>query len=70
MLHCKTFVPGDMKLNGEVGEPVLVIVPVPETRLQVPTPTLGVLAANVVTELLTQTVCDGPAIAVAGTSST
>ena len=62
--------PGVVKLNVDVGELIVVIVPVPPIKLQVPTPTTGALAAKVVTELLTQTVCDNPAFATVGIAST
>lgn len=56
ILHCKTFIPGLVKLYVDEGEFTAAIVPVPDTKLHVPTPTTGAFAANVVTELLTQTV--------------
>ena len=52
---------------GKVGE---VIVPLPETNVHKPVPTVGVLAVIVVVGEEIQSVCDAPAFAIVGTSFT
>ena len=45
MVHAKTFVPKPNPVMEVVGESEFVIVPVPETKVQAPIPTVAVLAA-------------------------
>ena len=70
ILHCKTVIPTAKPLIVEDGLFTAAIVPLPDTILQVPTPTLGVFAAKVALPALTHIVWATPAILVAGTSST
>jgi len=44
IVHAKTFVPKPNPKIDVVGEIELVIVPLPETKVQTPAPTIGVLA--------------------------
>lgn len=44
--------------------------PLPEIMFHKPVPTLGMFAFNTVLPVLTQTVCDGPALDTVGTLST
>lgn len=64
--HCTMVVPMPnpvIVVEGEFGE---LIVPLPETTLQVPTPTAGVLPVIVVLPEFTQIVCEGPAFETVG----
>jgi hypothetical protein len=70
ILHCKTVVPADNPVIVDIGLFGEVTTPLPEMILHVPTPTVGVLPANVVLPLLTHMVCETPALAIVGTSST
>jgi hypothetical protein len=56
MVHCNIFIPNPKFVIVEVGEFTLVTVPLPPITLQVPTPLVGVLPANVVDGELIQTV--------------
>ncbi len=62
--HLKTLVPTPnpvIVVLGKVGD---VMVPAPETKVQLPVPTAGVLAFMVA--VVAQTVCEGPALATVG----
>lgn len=63
-------VPAVKPVTGVVGESEFVIVPEPLISDQVPTPAVGVLAANVVDGVLMQSVWLGPALATLGTAFT
>jgi hypothetical protein len=56
MVHWKIFAPKPRPVTLVVGESELVIVPLPEIRLQVPVPVTGVFAAMVVVGLFIQIV--------------
>ncbi len=56
MLQLKTLLPTPKPVTPVVGDKELVIVPLPETRVQTPTPVVGVLAAIVTLGLLAQAV--------------
>ena len=53
-----------------VGESEFVIVPLPDNKVHVPIPTSAGFAVMIVVGVEIQSVCDGPAIAVVGTSFT
>lgn len=48
IVHAKTFTPDPKPVIDVVGESELVIVPLPETNVQTPVPTIAVLAFIVV----------------------
>ncbi len=52
IVHAKTFVPNASPVIEVVGESELVIVPLPETKVQTPVPTVAVLAVMNVFGLL------------------
>ena len=52
MVHAKTFVPKPKPVIDVVGESEFVIVPIPETKVQTPVPTVAVLAVIKVFALL------------------
>lgn len=54
--HCKTFIPNPKLVTIVVGELGLVIFPLPLINDHVPTPDVGVLPANKVELLVTQSV--------------
>ena len=54
--HCKIFVPKLKLVTVEFGNNELVIIPVPDITDHVPTPVVGVFAANVAVGELIQTV--------------
>ena len=56
IVHAKTFVPKPKLVIEVVGDNELVIVPEPDTNVQTPFPTTGVLAAIVAIGTLKQTV--------------
>lgn len=56
IVHAKTFVPSANPVIEVIGESELVIVPEPEIKLHVPTPTVAVLAVINVFGLLTHKV--------------
>lgn len=60
--------PNPSPLTADVGEPGVVIVPVPLTNVQVPVPTVGVLPAKVVLLAVIQSVWSGPAVATVGSA--
>ncbi len=70
MLHCTMVVPLVNPVIVVFGLFADAIVPLPDNTLHVPTPTNGVLPAKVVLPVLTQIVCDVPALAMVGTLST
>ena len=70
MVHCNTFVPRPTAVKLVVGLLIFPIVALPEITDQVPTPLVGVLAANVVVGFKTQSVWFGPANAILGAGST
>ena len=70
MVHCSTFVPKPTAVSVVVGLLTFAIVALPDITLQVPTPLVGVLAANVVVGFKTQSVWFGPANAILGAGST
>lgn len=62
MVHINTFAPAPNPVTVVVGDPGVVIVPAPLTKVQVPVPTAGVFPASVA--VLLQMVWFGPARAV------
>ena len=70
MVHCNTFVPRPTAVKLVVGLLIFPIVALPEITDQVPTPLVGVLAANVVVGFKTHKVWFGPANAMLGAGST
>src|SRR3990172_9067266 len=64
MVHLKVFVPTPNPVRPEVGEVVVVIVPVPEISVHIPVPTAGALPASVA--VAAQIVWSTPALAVVG----
>lgn len=70
ILHCKILIPNARPVTVDVGLFGLVIVPNPEITDHVPTPVVGVLAANVAFGELIQTVWLGPAVEILGAGST
>ena len=56
IVHAKTFVPNPKPVIDVVGESEFVIVPLPETKVHTPVPTVAVLAAINVFGLLMQSV--------------
>ena len=70
MVQAKTFTPKPNPVIEVVGERELVIVPLPETNVQTPVPTVAVFAAIIVFGLVIHKVWLGPALAIVGTSST
>jgi hypothetical protein len=70
ILHCSTLVPEAkpvMPVNGKAG---VTMVPLPESTDHVPMPTVGKLPFNAVVGSLMQSVCEAPARAGVGRSST
>lgn len=65
--HSNTFDPNPSVITCEFGEVGTIIIPGPVITFQTPTPTTGVLAANVA--VLAQIVCDGPALDTLGLRS-
>ena len=51
IVHCKTLLPTARPVTADVADNELVIVAVPDTTDQVPTPLVGVLPANTVVGL-------------------
>lgn len=70
MVHAKTFAPNPKPIIDVVGESEFVIVPLPDTIVQAPTPTIALLAAIVVVLEEIQSVCVDPAFAKVGVSFT
>jgi len=70
IVQAKTFVPIARPVMVELGKVGEVIVPLPETSVHNPVPTVGVLAAIVVVGDEIQSVCDVPAFAIVGASLT
>jgi hypothetical protein len=70
IVHWKTFVPNAKPVIVVVGNNEFVITPVPETKVQAPTPTDGKLAFITVDGEEIQIVCDAPAFETVGTSLT
>ncbi len=64
----KTLCPTVNPVMVVVGESEFVITPLPETRIHVPTPAVGVLAVIATLPVLTQTVLLPPALAMDGTA--
>jgi hypothetical protein len=67
MVHWNTLTPEPRPLTVEIGEMELEIVAAPDTSVQTPVPTAGVLPANV--PLVAHKVCDGPAFEALGVAS-
>jgi hypothetical protein len=70
IVHSKIFVPNAKPVIFVVGESEFVIVPLPEIKVQAPTPTVAALAAIVVVGEVIQSVCVGPAFDTEGISFT
>jgi len=70
IVQAKTFVPIAKPVIVETGEVGEVIVPLPETSVHKPVPTVGVFAVIVVAGDEIQSVCEAPALAVVGMSFT
>ena len=70
MLHCNTFIPRPIPVTVVVGLLIDVITALPLIILQVPTPLVGVFAANVVVGFKIQSVWLGPALAMLGAGFT
>jgi MFS superfamily sulfate permease-like transporter len=68
ILHLKTFAPTLNPVTADVGKFTFVIVPVPETKDQVPVPVVGVFPVKL--DELAQIVWSIPALAVVGGGST
>jgi hypothetical protein len=66
MVQANTFVPVASPVMAEVGEVELEITPVPETNVQTPLPTVGVLPAISVVGVEIHKVWSGPATDVVG----
>ena len=66
MVHAKTFVPKPIPVIEVVGESELVIVPLPEIKVQTPVPNRAVLAPIKVFGLVIHKVWLVPALAVVG----
>ncbi len=67
IVQAKTFVPKPNPVMDVVGESELVIIPVPDTNVQTPVPTVAVLAVINVFGLLIHNVWFEPAFAIVGT---
>lgn len=67
MVHWKIFVPNPKPVIDVVGERELVIVPLPETKVQTPVPTVAAFAAINVFGLVIHNVWLVPALAIVGT---
>jgi hypothetical protein len=70
IIHCNTLVPSATAVTVVFGLFELVITALPLITDQVPTPEVGVLAANVVVGFKTQSVWLGPAFAILGAGFT
>ena len=70
ILHCNTFIPSPIPVTVVLGLVEFVMTAVPDIKLQVPAPVVGVLAAKVVELVVIQIVCDGPALAIDVAGST
>src|SRR5437868_1324825 len=70
MVHAKTFTPKPNPVTEVFGNNELVIIPEPEIKDQVPTPTIALFAAINVFGLEIQSVWFGPALAVVGAGLT
>jgi hypothetical protein len=54
MVHSKILSPATRMETGEIGESEFVVIPEPDNKLQIPVPTVGVLAAMIVFGLVMQ----------------
>ena len=70
IVHCKILFPRPTPVTVVFGDKLLVIVALPLITLHMPTPVVGVLAANVVVGFNIQSVWLGPALAMLGAGST
>ncbi len=66
MVHAKTFTPNPNPVIEVVGDNELVMVPIPETKVHAPAPTVALFAAIKVFGLEIQSVWLGPATDVLG----
>ena len=66
IVHAKTLFPNPNPVMDVVGESEFVIVPIPETKVQTPVPTVAVLAAIIAFGLLIHKTWFGPAVAIVG----
>ena len=70
IVHCNTLIPSPKPVTELVASVGVVIVPLPDIKDHVPTPLVGVFAANTVVGLLIHIVWLGPAIGKDGMLST
>jgi len=69
IFHCNTLVPEASAVTGLVAKVSVVILPLPKSTDQVPTPMAGAFAFNRVVGELMHKVCCDPALAVVGNAS-
>ena len=67
IVHAKIFVPNPKPVIDVVGDNELLIVPLPETKVHKPVPTVGVFALMIVLGEEIQMVWVAPAFAIVGT---